>query len=57
MNKMKKNYIIPTAKSIRLDAETLIALSGGDTSETPMGGGSSMSNERTPSHSIWGDED
>lgn len=64
---MKKNYIIPVAKTIHLDSEAnmLVTVSGGGESTTPDGfngmnggdnsgyGGTDLSNRR---NSIWGDE-
>lgn len=56
MKKMKKAYIIPAVKNIQLDLEALVALSGGELSNTEKGGGSTMSNQRDASSSIWGEE-
>lgn len=54
---MKKTYIIPTAKCINLGSESnmLLTLSLND-SEEPGDVEGGMSNQRTPSSLIWGDE-
>lgn len=57
---MKKTYIIPAAKFINLATEDSVALltlsqQDDDAGEGVVPGG--LSNERTPSSFIWGDED
>lgn len=50
-----KKYISPIAKSISLEGENMIAVSGGVS--TTSYDGPVMSNQRDASSSIWGDED
>lgn len=54
-----KKYIAPNAKFICLNTEkeTLSLISSSLQTEGTADGNDAMSNERTPSSFIWGDED
>lgn len=49
---MEKKYIVPTTKFISIDAEDMIALSGGDVSNTEKEAGDAMT-QRQQGNSIW----
>lgn len=53
MYTMEKKYIVPTTKFISIDAEDMIALSGGDVSNTEKEAGDAMTQRQQGGNSIW----